>query len=171
MPSLINELAVADLKGMVAETDSLIFIDPAGLKAEDDLALRRDLQQAGARLRVAKAGLIRRVAPEEVRAHLEGVGSIGMIRAADVAAAVKVVRGLSKEEKLAVRGGLVEGKALDGAATERLAELPSKPELQAKLLGLLVAVPSTFVRTLAAASQNLVLLLEAYRRKQAGEDE
>jgi large subunit ribosomal protein L10 len=169
MPSLINELAVRQLRHLVDGSTSVILIDPLHLKAEESLGLRRELHDVGAQMQVAKARLIRRVLPEEVGSYLQDQGALGIIGTGDIAAAAKVVNRLSQEEKIIIRAGLVEGRVVDGRAASRLADLPSKPELQSKLLGVLCGVALSFVRILNAPRQQLVLLVEAYRRKQAGE--
>ena len=48
MPSLINELIFDEVKSIVDESESLLLIDPAGLKADESLALRRQLSGIGA---------------------------------------------------------------------------------------------------------------------------
>ena len=131
MPSLINELALMEIKRMVDASPSLVLIDAAGLKAADSLALRRRLFDVGATMRVAKARLVRRALAGEVAALADGPGSLGLVCGEDIAAAAKIIRELAKEEKLAVRGGICEGSALDAGGALRLADLPSKDEARA----------------------------------------
>ena len=163
MPSLINELIFEEVKSIVDEGDSLLLIDPAGLKAEESLALRKELNSVGARMKVAKRRVVRHVVGEEVQPFLDGKGTVGVVSASDIAAAAKIINALVKDEKVTVRAGVVEGRALDGKAAAGLASLPSKEELQAKLLGTLQAPMGNFVRLLNEVPSSFARLLAAYR--------
>ena len=44
-----------------------LLIDPAGLKADESLALRKEVTEAGGQLRQAKARVIRKAVPEDAR--------------------------------------------------------------------------------------------------------
>jgi large subunit ribosomal protein L10 len=168
MPSLINDYLLDEIKTELEGSASALLIDPASLKAEESLAFRRKLHGIGARLKVSRARLVRLAVPEEVRPHLEGGGSVGLITCPDIAAAAKVVNDLAKADKIKVRAGIVEGRALDGDAAKRLADLPSKPELQARLLGTLQAPMANFVRLLNEVPTAFARVLDAYRRQQGG---
>lgn len=168
MPSLINELAAKQLKEMVDANTAFIFLDSSKLNAEEILKFRRELKDVGARLRVGKVRLIKKVVSGEVVPHLNAKGSVGMIAGPDIGAAAKVVKKLNEGGKIAVRASLVEGRAFDSKDTLRLADLPSKKDLQAKVVGLLAAPMTNFLRLLKAPAQNLTLVVEAYRKKQAG---
>ncbi len=60
---------------------------------------------------------------------------------------------------------MLEGKILSPEEVKVLSEMPGKPELQAKLLGTLQAVPQKFVCLLAAVPQSFLRVLAAYRDK------
>lgn len=165
MPSLINELLFDEVKSVLDEGHSVIIVDPAGLKAAESLALRRELHGIGARMKVAKRRIIRQAFGEDVQPFLEGKGTVGVVTAADVAAAAKIINKLVKDDKMQVRAGVVEGRALDGRSTASLADLPSKEELQARLLGTLQAPMSNFVRLLNEVPASFARLLAAYRDK------
>ena len=68
------------------------------------------------------------------------------------------------EEKFIVKGGYVDGKALDVKGVEALSNLPGKDELRATFLATLLAVPQNFLRLTTAAQQNFALLLAARER-------
>lgn len=131
MPSIINELALAELKDLVSESPSLMLIDAAGLKADESLALRRELFDVGAKMKVAKARIVRRALDESAADLIDGKGSLGVVCGEDIAAAAKIIRDLAKEEKVSVRGGVAEGTPLDAKAALKLADLPSKQEARA----------------------------------------
>lgn len=168
MPSVINELLIAEIKGLVDdEGTSLLVIDPAGLKAADSLKLRTELRDVGANMKVAKASLVRKVAPDELRGHLEDKGSIGLVSGEDIGAAAKIIRDLAKDDKVSVRAGYIEGKALDDKSASRLADLPSREELHGKLVNVLAAPMANLARLLNEVPTAFVRVLNAAKDKQS----
>ena len=168
MPSIINELALADIKSAVDSAPALILVDPAGLKAEESLALRRQLSEAGASMRQAKARLIAKAVPEDLGAKFEPKGSLAVISGEDIAAAAKVINGLVKEEKVAVRAGLIEGRAVDAAAAARFADLPTKHEARALVVRALRAPYVKLAKIAKAPYRKLARAVAAHKEKQEG---
>ena len=82
--------------------------------------------------------------------------------AAPAKLAVKYAKDLKHFE---IKGGFFEGKVLDVGGVEQLSRLPSKEELQAKLLMTFLAAPQGFVRTLVAGPMNFLYLLNARKRQ------
>ena len=64
----------------------------------------------------------------------------------DPAAPAKIATKVAKaEEKFVIKGGYVDGKALDDKGVEALSNLPGKDELRATFLATLLAVPQNFL--------------------------
>lgn len=83
----------------------------------------------------------------------------------DAVSPAKVIKDFAKEhKKFEVRGGFLDGKVLDAAGVDALADMPTKDEMRAKVLSLFQAVPTKFVRTLNAAPTEFLQILTA--RKQ-----
>jgi large subunit ribosomal protein L10 len=88
----------------------------------------------------------------------------------DPAAPAKVATKVAKgEDKFVLKGGYVDGKALDVQGVQALSNLPGKDELRATFLATLLAVPQNFLRLTTAAQQNFALLLAA-RERALGEE-
>ena len=86
----------------------------------------------------------------------------------DPAAPAKIATKVAKEqEKFVIKGGYVDGKALDKNGVEALSKLPGKDELRAKLLATFQAVPQNFLALLIAAPQNFMYLLAAREEAEA----
>lgn len=150
MPSLINTLILGELKTAASTAETLILVDHSRLNAEDTLKLRSDLRKAGARLRVSKVRLLRRSIPASAAKLIEkSKGSVGVVVAQDMVAAAKIVSDLAKLEKVVVRGGLMDGAALDVASIKRISELPSKLQLRGMLVNVLAAPIVGFARVIA----------------------
>ena len=76
---------------------------------------------------------------------------------------------LKENDKFVIKGGFLPGSGvLDEAGVQALADMLSKEELQAKLLGVFKAVPTKLVSTFTAAPVKFVNVLNA--RKQDLED-
>jgi large subunit ribosomal protein L10 len=62
---------------------------------------------------------------------------------------------------LTVKGGVMEGREVSAADVEAIATLPSREELQAKLLGTLLSPMARTLGVLGGPSRSMVYLLNA----------
>ena len=74
-----------------------------------------------------------------------------------------------KKDKVEVKAGILNEKALDKAQIEALAKLPGLESLRAQLLGLLTQPGTGLVRVLNAVPQGVVNVLQAKVRQENGE--
>ena len=80
----------------------------------------------------------------------------------DPVAMAKVIVEFAKEsEVLEIRSGILDGKLIDVAQIQALSELPGREVLLAKLLAVLVAVPTVLVRAMSGIPQKLLYTLRA----------
>jgi large subunit ribosomal protein L10 len=157
--------AVDGLKSDLAKAASLVLADFRGLTVKVDTGLRREFRLNGCKYRVVKntlLGLAVKGTPMEgIESLLAGPTAIAY-SFEDPAAPAKIAAKIAKaEEKFVIKGGYVDGRALDKKGVEELSTLPGKDELRATFLATLLAVPQNFVRLLNAAPQNFVYLLAA----------
>ncbi len=164
-----------------------VLVDFRGVNVEMITNLRARFRDAGVEYRVVKNNVVRKALEgseladnEELAAHLVGPTAIAW-SFEDPSAAAKVIKNFRKEftdvlrpqdepEKLLVKCGLLEGQVLDAKRVEKeLATLPGKDEIRASLLAQLMAPMQNLVGQINAPAQNLALVLDAYRRKEAGE--
>jgi large subunit ribosomal protein L10 len=139
MPSFINEALLKDVAGLVKANPSLILVDSSRLNAADTLKLRKNLHDAGAKMKVAKVNLLRRAVPQEAVKLLDGKTPVSLVSAKDMIAAAKILADLEKEEKVRLKGGLMDGQVIDPATVKKLASMPSKEVLRGMLVNLLAA--------------------------------
>ena len=163
-----KEEAIGALKADLVKASSLILADFRGLTVKVDTGLRREFRASGCRYQVVKNTLLGRAvkgtAMEGIETLLAGPTAIAY-SFEDPAAPAKVATKIAKaEEKFIIKGGYVDGKALDAKGVEALSNLPGRDELRAMFLATLLAVPEGFVRLLNAAPQNFVYLLAARER-------
>jgi ribosomal protein L10 len=117
---------------------------------EGDTGLRREFRASGCRYQVVKntCWACRQGDADggDREALLVGPTAIAY-SFEDPAAPAKVAAKIAKaEEKFVIKGGYVDGKALDVKGVEALSNLPGKDELRAMFLATLQAVPQNFVR-------------------------
>jgi large subunit ribosomal protein L10 len=168
-----KDTLVTDLKGRLAKAQSLILVDFRGLPVDADTKMRNEFRAAGCEYRVVKNTLlglaVKGTKMDVLDAHLKGPTAVAY-SFEDPAAPAKVATKVAKEQpKLVIKGGYVDGKALDQTGVVALSQLPGKDELRAKFLATLQAVPQNFLALLIAAPQNFMYLLAA-REEQAKGD-
>lgn len=162
-----KEQAVAGLTGSLQEAKAVFVTDFQGLKVGHMSQLRRKIGEVGGQYQVAKNTLIRlavKGSPAEgVTEFLSGNNALGST-ASDPAALAKVLVDFAKDhDKLVIKGGVLQGKSLDVNQVKAIASLPSREVLLAKVLGTMNAVPTGFVRVLAAVPQSFLFALSAIR--------
>jgi large subunit ribosomal protein L10 len=173
MEKAVKEENISALKLDLAKAASLVLADFRGISVKSDTALRREFRATGCKYKVVKntlLGLAVKGTPMEgIEKLLAGPTAIAY-SFEDPAAPAKIATKVAKgEEKFVLKGGYVDGKALDVKGVEALSNLPGKDELRATFLATLLAVPQNFVRLTIAAQQNFAFLLAA-RESALGEE-
>jgi large subunit ribosomal protein L10 len=153
------------LKADLAKAASFVLADFRGLTVKVDTGVRREFRSSGCRYQVVKNTLLGLAVKGTPMAGIEAllVGPTAIAYSfEDPAAPAKVATKIAKaEEKFTIKGGYVQGQALDAKGVAALSALPGRDELRAMFLATLLAVPQNFVRLLNAAPQNFVYLLSS----------
>jgi large subunit ribosomal protein L10 len=169
-----KERVVTELAERLRATETLIVADYRGLTNSELDGLRGELLKHGARFSVVKNTLTRRAAEEAgadvLLALLEGPTAIAFLEAdGDPVAVAKALGDAARTTRvLAVRGGVLEGKAISAEDVESLAKLPPIEALRAQVLGAVASPLYTIVGLFTAPLTNLVGLIDA-RIAQLGE--
>lgn len=161
--------AVEALRSHFDETTSLVLFDYRGLSVSQMTALRKQTREAGVRLSVVKNTLAERAIEGTGFGELRGkfVGPISIATTAgDPAAPAKILRDFTKKESAGeIRGGVLDGRFLETAEVETLADLPSREALLSTLLGTLQAPVAGLPRVLNGVLAQLVNVLDAVAKK------
>ena len=161
----VKEENIAALKADLAKATSLVVADFRGISVKNDTSLRREFRANGCRYQVVKNTLLGKAIEGTAMAVIDPIlaGPTAIAYSfEDPAAPAKVASKIAKqEEKFIIKGGYVEGRALDVKGVEALSNLPGKDELRATFLATLLAVPQNFLRLTTAAQQNFAYLLAA----------
>jgi large subunit ribosomal protein L10 len=172
-----KEAVVEQLTERLKQADTLLVADYRGLTMPQIDGLRTRLLESGARFTVVKNTLTRRAAEaagsDALLTLLEGPSAIAFLDAdGDMVAAAKALADAARETRvLAIRGGVMEGRALTAAEVESLATLPPLDVLRGQVLGAIVAPLTSFAALLNAPLQNLVGLIDARIEQLGGADE
>jgi large subunit ribosomal protein L10 len=168
MERAVKEENIASLKLDLAKAQSLVLADFRGITVKNDTALRREFRLNGCKYQVVKNTLLGRAVEGTAMAGIENlfVGPTAIAYSfEDPAAPAKIATKVAKsEEKFVIKGGFVDGKALNVQGVTALSQLPGKDELRATFLATLLAVPQNFLRLTTAAQQNFAFLLAARER-------
>lgn len=153
------------LRNQLADVSAFVLIDFAGMTVEQSTELRSQFRKSGCKYQVYKNSIIRfaieGTGHESAAPLLSGMTGLAY-NPEDPGAAARVVRDLAKEvTALRIKGGVMEGKALDGKGVEQLADMPGPRELKAQFLALLNTPATNFVRVLNAVPQKVLYLLNA----------
>jgi large subunit ribosomal protein L10 len=166
---LAKQNLVDSLKERLAKAQSLVLVDFRGLTVEADTKMRNEFRASGCEYQVVKntlLGLAVKGTPmETVDPLLVGPTAVAY-SFEDPAVPAKIAAKVAKEqEKFVIKGGYVDGKALDKQGVQALSTLPGRDELRATLLATMQAVPQNFLALLNAAPQNFMYLLAAQEEK------
>lgn len=158
-------------KGLDSNANAFIvnYSRMAGPKIND---FRKSLKKAGASVIVSKNSIARialkDIQQESLTTDLSDQTAF-VLSNGDSAEISKILVKFSKDfENLKVKGGLLEGRALKGDDVKRLAELPSRPVLQAQLLGIIQAPISRLMNAMNAKSRDLLSILKQLSEKRGG---
>lgn len=165
---------VTELQESLQRAHGFILTDHTGLTVPQIQDLRRRFTAANVRYRVVKNTLLRRALDESRRAELApqlfGATSLALIEDDPVAAAKALNSFLEETGLPKVKGGWLDGEFLAPAGVKTLATMPGRPELQARLVGMLHGNIINLVLLLQAPVRDLVLTLEAYAAKHTAGD-
>ena len=172
-----KELVVAELTERLRTSETLIVADYRGLTMPQIDELRSKLLEHGARFAVVKNTLTRRAAEaagaDALLAQLEGPTAIAFLESGgDPVAVAKALADTARTSRvLTIRGGLLEGRPIEGAAVEELAKLPPADVLRGQVLGAITAPLTAIVGLFTAPLQDLHGLLDARIEQLGGQEE
>ena len=150
---------VTAVSSQMKEAGSLVFVDYLGLTVAEVSEIRTNLYNAGCSLHVIKNNILRRAADEAgyqgIQDHFVGPSAVAFSK--DTAAAKVIFDYVKKNQKVEIKGGVVEGKYMDVKDLKVLATLPDKNGMIAMLLSVL-----------QAPIRNLGVVIKAVAEKNGG---
>jgi large subunit ribosomal protein L10 len=162
-----KERQVAELTERLRNSETLIVADYRGLTMPQIDQLRSKLLEQGVRFTVVKNTLTRRAAEQAgadaLLALLEGPTAIAFLESGgDPVAVAKALQDAARETQvIAVRGGVLEGKAITSEDVAELAKLPPVEMLRGQVLGAITSPLLTIVGLFTAPLRDLVGVIDA----------
>jgi len=161
-----KQTIVEELHAAWSESTAGVVAQYRGLTVSEMGELRANLHKSGVSLQVVKNTLARRAAEDTGFKAAEELftGPVAIAYGTDPVGMAKAMADFAKEHKaLEIRGGVLDGQAVDAAGIKALASLPSREVLLAKMLGSMQSPISGFVRTLNEIPGSFVRVLAAVR--------
>ena len=114
--------------------------------------MRKSLREAGVTYKVYKNTLVKRAIEgtefESLKDLLEGPSAIAISKSEATTPASIICKFAKTNDKLEVKGGVVEGAFYDAKGVEVLSTIPSREELLAKFLGSIQSPITNFARVI-----------------------
>jgi large subunit ribosomal protein L10 len=165
-----KEQIVADLSEKLSTAQSLYYTDFTGLNVKRMTELRRRLKRAGVEYVVIKNTLALRAVNESGLVGTTLKGPTGLVVGKDPVAAARVLTEFAKEfeDKPTMKGGLLQGKAIDNAQVKRMASLPSREQMLADLGAGMQSPMAAFVGALNGLLYMFAGALDALKTQREG---
>ncbi len=158
-----KEQVIAEVSEHVAGAQTLVIAEYRGIAVGDLTKLRKTARESGVFLKVIKNTLVVRAIEgtpfQKLSDQMKGplIYSMGK----DPVAPAKILNDFAKtNDKIVIKAGVYNGDILDEKSVKALASIPSRNELLTKLVGVMQAPVSGFVRCLAAVSEQKSLASE-----------
>ena len=166
-----KQAMVSEVATKLQGAQAVIVAEYRGLNVERVTQLRSKARKSGVYLRVLKNTLARRAIKgtpfEKLSEQMVGPLMYGISQ--DPVAGAKVLSEFAKEnEQFVIKAGAMPNAVMSVQEIKALAQLPSREQLLATLLGTLQAPMAKLVRTLNEVPGKFVRTLAAYRDKQSG---
>ena len=130
---------VAELAEQLKASTAGVLVNYQGITVEADTKMRKALREAGVEYKVLKNSLTGRACEEvglgDMKQYLTGMTAIA-IGTNDPVAPAKVLKEYAEKiESFQILAGYLDGAVVDADTVNKLADIPSKEVLIAKLLG------------------------------------
>lgn len=159
------------IKAKIEKAQAVVITEYAGLTVEDITKLRRETQKGGGDYMVTKNTLakiaVKGTEYEALAEKMTGPIALAFGFEDPVSPAKAVVKFIKETKKGAIIGAVLDGKLMTEAETKALAELPSKEELFAKMLGSINSPASGIVGSINAVMAQLTRAMAAVRDQKA----
>lgn len=163
--------AIAKMTEALGAAPHAFLIDFQGISVPDVTELRRQVRATGSEYVVVKNTLALRAIKDApigaLSEHFSGMTAVAYSKT-DIVQLAKVLHQFGKTNpKVKVKAALVEGRPVPATALESLASLPTRPELVARLLGLMQSPVRRLVTVLSSPQRKLAMTISAVAEKKS----
>ena len=170
MPNAEKVEKVARFKEYMDSADAVILSDYAGLTVEQMNQLRKSLREKEVRYLIAKNTLLKIAASsssnglDQLAEYWNGPTAVAFTTgdpSASAKALFEFAKSTKKLGKPVFKAGVVDGVFYDKSQLERLAKLPGRDEMLAKVVGVITSPLSALVGTLDGIMREFVMTIDA----------
>ena len=164
-----KQAIVSEVSQKLSEAQAVILADYRGLTVAQISELRHEARISGVDVRIVKNTLARRSVSGSPFEDLSDyfVGPLLVTSSQDPVAASKVVSKFAKSnDAFKIRIGVMDGDLIDEQTITKLAALPGRDQLLAKLAATLRAPLDTFARTLSEVPSKFARAIVSVRDQQ-----
>ncbi len=165
-----KEELLSQYKEKIANASAIVFTHYRGSSVKQQRSLRAKLKDVGAEYLIVKNSILG-IALKEVRgidADALTSGPNGVVFVGeDIAKGVTALKDWIKAEKIIeITGAVLESSILNAESADKLSDLPTKEQVRAQLLGMLVSPASSLARIINAPAGGLARVINAHVEKQ-----
>ena len=167
-----KQFLIDELLARLEKSPYIFVADYTGLQVKHFSELRKRLKEVGAKARVLKNTLVKRTLKAaglpEIADVLTGQTMV-VTGEGEAPAAAKVLKNFAAEfQKPSLKGGVLDGNPLGANELKALADLPSREQLLATLLGVINAPATKLLRTINEPAASLARVIQARADKENG---
>ncbi len=153
-----KEASVEELKGIFAESGSVVMTHYSGMTVAEMTELRGKLRELGGTFKVVRNRLAKIALKDNPAGEAADLftGPVAIAYSEDFVAAPKAAVEYAKDnDKFVILGGFMEEEVFDAAGIDALSKMPSREELIATIAARLTGQASQVAQRLMAPAQGL----------------
>jgi large subunit ribosomal protein L10 len=160
-----KDAIIDEMVERVSATTAMYFADFSGLTVAEETDLRREFRKAGVQYTVVKNTLIRKALErvtgyDKVYDYLVGPTGVAFC-GEDISAPAKIIKKFNeKAGKLTLKAAVLEKVVYDGKSIDQLAQIPSRKDLMASVVGSLQAPIQGIAGVVNAVARDLVSVID-----------
>lgn len=163
-----KEEIIKKVVDLLTSSKSIVISDCTGLKVQDSQKLKKECKAQKVDIFSVKKTLLKKALSQAGYTEIDKLDLNGSLMVAfgmeDEVAPARVIKDFAKtHEQVQFRSGIIDKKIISLEELKNLANLPSKQELYAKIVGSLNAPLSGFVNVLTGNLRALVNVLNAIK--------
>ena len=167
-----KEAIIAEVAEKAARAVAMYFADFSKLTVAEETELRREFRKSGVEYNVVKNTLARKALQQLTgydRVYDKLVGPTGIAFSYDdPSTPAKIIKKYSEKiGKFKLKAAVIEKHVYDATRLNELANMPSRKDMIAAILGSLQAPASGIVGAINAVARDLVYVLDAIEKKKA----
>jgi len=169
---LFRQSMAREVQEGLSNSTSIFLITYRNVSGVQMNSLRKDLRKVGAQMYVTRNTIIRHAFKDregsELVNKLEGTTALVWSNADSARISKVLVKFMEDFKGVSVQGGLLSGKILDKVDIKRISELPSREQLLATLLRIMISPLARFNGLLNSKIRDLLSIMKQLSEKKGG---